>query len=49
MKVYRKGSAAYARQKETQYHQAQAAARPKKPLDQHGRKYLHPERHTNRK
>lgn len=49
MKVYRKGSAAYDRQKETQRNQAAAAARPKKPLDRHGQKYLHPERHTNRK
>ena len=24
-----------------------AAARPKKPLDQHGRIYLHPERHKD--
>lgn len=45
MKIYKKGSAAYARQKKTQKAQAAAAAMPKKPLDQHGRKYLHPERH----
>ena len=45
MKIYKKGSAAYTRQKKTQRDQAAAAARPKKPLDQHGRKYLHPERH----
>ena len=45
MKIYRKGSAAYARQKKTQKDQALAADRPKKPLDQHGRKFLHPERH----
>ena len=45
MKIYKKGSAAYSRQKKTQKDQAAAAARPKKPLDQHGRKYLHPERH----
>ena len=45
MKIYKKGSAAYARQKKTQKDQAAAAARPKKPLDQHGRRFLHPERH----
>lgn len=45
MKIYKKGSAAYARQKKTQKDQAAAAARTKKPLDQHGQKYLHPERH----
>ena len=45
MKIYKKGSAAYARQKKTQKDQAAAAARPKKPLDKNGRKYLHPERH----
>ena len=45
MKIYKKGSAAYTRQKKTQKDQAEAASRPKKPLDQHGRKYLHPERH----
>ena len=45
MKIYKKGSAAYRRQKKTQKDQAAAAARPKKQLDQHGRKYLHPERH----
>ena len=44
MKEYRIGSAAYNRQKKTQREQASAAARPKKPLDQHGQKYLHPER-----
>lgn len=44
MKIYKKGSAAYNRQKETQRKQAEAAARPKKPLDKHGQKYLHPER-----
>ena len=36
MKIYKKGSAAYSRQKKTQKDQAAAAARPKKPLDQHG-------------
>lgn len=44
MKEYRIGSAAYNRQKKTQREQAAAAARPKKPLDKHGQKYLHPER-----
>lgn len=43
MKTYKPGSAAYARQKKTQMNQALAAARPKKPLDKHGQKYLHPE------
>ena len=47
MKIYKKGSAAYSRQKKTQKDQAAAVARPKKPLDQHGRKYLHPERHMD--
>lgn len=47
MKIYKKGSAAYTRQKKTQKDQAAAAARPKKPLDQHGRIYLHPERHKD--
>ena len=47
MKIYKKGSAAYSRQKKTQKDQAAAAARPKKQLDQHGRKYLHPERHMD--
>ena len=47
MKIYKKGSAAYTRQKKTQKAQAAADARPKKPLDQHGRKYLHPERHRD--
>jgi len=47
MKIYKKGSAAYSRQKKTQKNQAAAAARPKKPLDQHGRIYLHPERHKD--
>ena len=45
MKIYKKGSAGYTRQKKTQKDQAAAAARPKKPLGQHGQKYLHPERH----
>ena len=45
MKIYKKGSMAYRRQKKTQADQAAAAARPKKHLDQHGQKYLHPERH----
>ena len=49
MKIYKKGSAAYSRQKKTQKDQATAAARPKKPLDQHGWKYLYPELHANRK
>ena len=49
MKIYKKGSAGYNRQKKTQKAQAAAAARPKKPLDQHGRKYLHPENHIGRK
>lgn len=44
MKTYKPGSAAYARQKKTKMNQALAAARPKKPLDKHGQKYLHPER-----
>ena len=44
MKIYKKGSAAYSRQKKTQHDQAAAAARPKKPRDMHGQKYLHPER-----
>lgn len=44
MKNYKPGSAAYNRQKETQRKQAEAAARPKKPLDQHGQKYLYPNR-----
>ena len=44
MKEYRKGSAAYNRQKKTQREQAAAAARPKKPLGRRGQKYLHPER-----
>ena len=44
MTIYKQGSAAYSRQKETQRNQALAEARPKKPLDQHGQKYLHPER-----
>ena len=43
MKIYKKGSAAYNRQKKTQKDQAAAAARPKKPLDQHGRRFLHPD------
>ena len=47
MKIYKKGSAGYNRQKKTQKAQAAADARPKKPLDQHGRKYLHPERHRD--
>lgn len=47
MKIYKKGSAAYSRQKKTQKDQAAAAARPKKPLDQHGRRFLHPERHLD--
>ena len=47
MKIYKKGSAAYNRQKKTQKDQAAADARPKKPLDQHRRKYLHPERHRD--
>ena len=47
MKIYKKGSAGHNRQKKTQKDQAAAAARPKKPLDQHGRKYLHPERHRD--
>lgn len=47
MKIYKKGSAAYSRQKKTQHDQAAAADRPKKPLDQNGRIYLHPERHTD--
>lgn len=47
MKIYKKGSAAYSRQKKTQKDQAAAAARPKKPLDQNGRMYLHPERHMD--
>lgn len=45
MKKYRKGSAAYDRQKKTQKAQAAAAARPKKPRDTHGRRFLHPENH----
>ena len=49
MKIYKKGSAGYSRQKKTQRDQALAAARPKKPLDRNGQKYLHPERHQNRK
>ena len=44
MKISKKGSAAYARQKKTQKDQAAAAARPKKPLDKNRRKYQHPER-----
>lgn len=44
MKTYKPGSAAYARQKMTQKNQSLAAARPKKPLDQHGQKYLYPNR-----
>ena len=44
MKTYKPGSAAHARQKITQKNQALAAARPKKPMDRHGQKYLHPER-----
>ena len=47
MKIYKKGSAAYNRQKKTQKAQAAAAARPKQPLDQHGRRFLHPERHRD--
>ena len=47
MKIYKKGSAAYSRQKKTQKDQAAAASRPKKPLDQHGRRFLHPERHMD--
>lgn len=47
MKIYKKGSAAYSRQKKTQRDQAAAAARPKKPLDQYGRRFLHPERHMD--
>ena len=43
MKNYKPGSAGYERKKKTQYFQARAAARPKKPLDKHGQKYLHPE------
>ena len=46
MKIYKKGSAAYARQKKTQKDQAAAAARPKKPRDTHGRRFLHPENHV---
>ena len=49
MKIYKKGSMAYSRQKKTQKDKAAAAAREKKPLDQHGQKYLHPERHNNKK
>jgi len=45
MKIYKKGSAAYSRQKKTQRDQAAAAARPKKPRDTHGRRFLHPENH----
>ena len=45
MKIYKKSSMAYSRQKKTQAAKAAAAARPKKPLDQHGRRFLHPERH----
>ena len=44
MKIYKKGSAGYNRQKKTQREQAAAAARPKKPLGRNGQKYLHPER-----
>ena len=45
MKIYKKGSAAYARQKKTQKDQAAAAARPKTERRTDGQKYLHPERH----
>ena len=45
VKTYKKGSAAYARQKKTQKDQAAAAARTKKPRDTHGRRFLHPENH----
>ena len=44
MKTYKRGSAAYFRQKETQYHQREAAKRPVTPRDENGQKYLHPER-----
>ena len=44
MKIYRQGSAAYARQKETQRNQRIAAEKPKPERDTHGQKYLHPER-----
>ena len=49
MKIYKKGSAGYSRQKKTQRDQAAAAARPKEQMDKHGQKYLHPERHTHKK
>ena len=49
MKAYKIGSAAYKRQKETQRNQQKAAAREPAPRRTDGRKYLHPERHLNRK
>ena len=45
MKIYKKGSAGYNRQKKTQKAQAAAAAMPKTERRTDGQKYLHPERH----
>lgn len=45
MKIYKSGSAAQRRKKETQRNQMLAAARPKPERRSDGQKYLHPERH----
>jgi len=45
MKVYKPGSAAYSRQKETQRFQRIAAAKQKPERRTDGKKYLYPERH----
>ena len=49
MKVYRRYSAAWRRQKETQRNQREAAARPKWIPRTDGQKYLYPERHKEKK
>jgi len=48
MKVYKPGSAAYNRQKETQRNQLKAMERGKPQLGKKGQKYLYPERHKAR-
>lgn len=49
MKVYKKGSAGYDRQKKTQMFQAIAAMKPKPARRTDGQKFLHPERHPSKR
>jgi len=48
MKVYKPGSAAYNRQKETQRNQLAADRRGRPQPGKKGQKYLYPERHKGR-